>query len=69
MFSEKASTLTLAGMARADGVTKYEPPFGSLHSSNYGRPEEIAAGIVFLASSAASYVTGTVLAIDGGYGA
>jgi NAD(P)-dependent dehydrogenase (short-subunit alcohol dehydrogenase family) len=32
----------------------------------YGRPEEIAAGVVFLASPAASYVTGTILNIDGG---
>ena len=35
----------------------------------YARPEEIAAGIVFLASPGASYITGTVLNIDGGYGA
>ncbi|MQY40863.1 3-oxoacyl-[acyl-carrier-protein] reductase FabG [Streptomyces sp. RB17] len=35
----------------------------------YGRPEEIAAGVVFLASPQASYVTGTVLRIDGGYSA
>lgn len=35
----------------------------------YARPEEIAAGIVFLASPDASYITGTVLNIDGGYGA
>lgn len=31
-----------------------------------GKPEEIAAGIVYLASSAASFMTGTELIIDGG---
>ncbi|RII11852.1 3-oxoacyl-[acyl-carrier-protein] reductase FabG [Streptomyces sp. YIM 130001] len=35
----------------------------------HGRPEEIAAGVVFLACPQASYVTGTVLRIDGGYSA
>jgi NAD(P)-dependent dehydrogenase (short-subunit alcohol dehydrogenase family) len=34
-----------------------------------GRPEEIAAGVLFLASPDASYITGTTLDIDGGYGA
>jgi len=33
----------------------------------WGRPEEIAAGIVFLCSPAASFVNGVVLPIDGGY--
>jgi NAD(P)-dependent dehydrogenase (short-subunit alcohol dehydrogenase family) len=32
-----------------------------------GRPEEIAAGILFLASDEASFMTGSELVIDGGY--
>lgn len=32
-----------------------------------GRPEEIAKGVLYLASDDASYVTGVLLPIDGGF--
>jgi 2-deoxy-D-gluconate 3-dehydrogenase len=36
-------------------------------TGRWGRPEDIAGAAVFLASSAADYVTGQVLAVDGGW--
>ncbi|MFS8980045.1 SDR family oxidoreductase [Cupriavidus necator] len=38
----------------------------SIPMKRYGTPEEYAKGVVFLASEAASYITGSVLRIDGG---
>ncbi len=32
-----------------------------------GKPEEVAAAVVFLASPLAAYITGQTLAVDGGW--
>lgn len=53
-----------AAMVDDDGIAAFLTDRSSL--GRWGRPEEIAGAAVFLASDAASYVTGHVLFVDGG---
>jgi NAD(P)-dependent dehydrogenase (short-subunit alcohol dehydrogenase family) len=49
-----------------DGLARYE---GLVPLGRLGRPAEAAEAVVWLCSDAASYVTGAVLAVDGGLAA
>jgi 3-oxoacyl-[acyl-carrier protein] reductase len=59
----------LEGRAAAQGTDRASLEArieASIPARRFGRPEELAAAVAFLASARASYITGAVLAIDGG---
>ncbi|MEB1806651.1 MAG: SDR family oxidoreductase [Bacillaceae bacterium] len=53
-------------MTQSLDEVKYNERLESIKMKRAGQPEEVANGILFLASSMSSYVTGHVLQIDGG---
>jgi 3-oxoacyl-[acyl-carrier protein] reductase len=59
-----------AATAKRNGTTLEEVRRDSCREiplARYGRPEEFANAVVFLASECASYITGSTLQVDGGY--
>jgi len=56
------------GRESAEGIEKYREHLDSLHPIGHvGEPDDIAWGVVYLASEESKFVTGSELVIDGGY--
>jgi len=53
--------------AHRDDPTKAEKMLNRIPAGRWGTPEDLAGAVVYLASDASAYVTGTALSVDGGW--
>ncbi len=60
-------TPMVGGAIQKGGPERREAILSSQPTGEMGRPEDIAEGVLYLASDAAKFVTGSELVIDGGY--
>ena len=60
--------LVASALAKQSNPEKFRREREKIRPANrFGRPEEIAYGILYLASDESPYATGSILSIDGGY--